>query len=396
MRATLAIVMAMLTLGLSHGPALAQTGAGWLYSLRMLDAQTGWAVEAEGWSGVVAKGAEEFIVRTTDGGVHWKDVTPHAPPGQHVGGPGYAYEAFWLTSSIAWVEAGTLLFRTVDGGQTWKHITTPAYGSIYFVDARSGWLMSGRIVLTRIGPPPWPRNEEEDIYRSIDGGETWTQVASTRADDESSGLPFAGVKEEIIFLNSTTGWVTGTRDKSDLVYLYVTQDGGHTWRLQELPPPPLAVPYHAASPRIQFFTARDGILSISYSVPNRVYPVASGVVFYVTHDGGTTWTPTTPPFATPLTSSSDISQWYTGSSFADVNHGWVMNYGGTLYVTNDSGRQWTTIQPGPPFAGWPVGQIDFISPQVGWATGQGNSLNFLLKTLDGGTTWTPVAYTISR
>jgi photosystem II stability/assembly factor-like uncharacterized protein len=355
MRAILAIVMATLTLGLSHGPALAQTDTGWLSSIHMFDALTGWAVETEGDSGVVAKGAVESVVRTTDGGVHWKDVTPHAPPGQDIGGPGYGYETFWLTSSIAWVKAGTLLFRTIDGGRTWTHATIPAYGSIYFVDARNGWLMSGRIVLTN--GRSCPCGQEEDIYRSVDGGKTWTKVASTRADDERSGLPFAGSKEDINFLNSTTGWITGTHapgDASNLAYLYVTHDGGHTWRLQDLPPLPLAVPFHAYSPMIQIFTARDGILSREYVVPNTVHPVAWGVVFYVTHDGGTTWTPTTPPFATALTTSSDISQGYQGSSFADVNRGWVMNYEGTLYVTSDSGRHWTTIRPGPPFTSSPV------------------------------------------
>jgi len=358
----------------------------------MFDALTGWAVEAEGPGGNPAKGAEEFIVRTSDGGVHWRDVTPRAPAGYHIGGPGYGYKTYWLTSSIAWVEAETLLFRTLDGGRTWKHAIMPSYGSIYFVDVRTGWLMSGKIVLTN--RTSCPCGEEVDIYRSTDGGETWTQVARTRVNDERSGLPFAGRKEDITFLNATTGWITGTRERDDaspLAYVYVTHDDGHTWRLQELPPLPLTVPYRADSPTIRFFTAQDGILSRTYAVPNGAYPVAFGVVFYVTHDGGTTWTPTTPPFATPLTSSPDISQDYQGSSFADVNHGWVVNYGGTLYVTSDSGRHWT-IRSRVPYL--PVGQIEFISPQVGWAVGQ--DFTYVHKTADGGRTWAPVPYTISR
>jgi len=367
----------------------------------MFDALTGWAVDAEGDSGVAAKGAVESVVRTTDGGVHWRDVTPHAPPGQKLAS--LVLQVDWLTSLIAWVELPLdnptrtpLLFRTVDGGRTWTHATIPGYGSIDFVDARNGWLMSGNIVLTRVGPPPWRRNEEADIYRSTDGGATWAKVASARANDERSGLPFAGSKKTITFLNTTTGWITGTRElgaASPLAYLYVTHDGGHSWRLQKLPPLPATVPYRADAPTIQFFTARDGILSRAYSVPNTVHPVAFGVVFYVTHNGGTTWTPTTPPLATPLTNSSDISREYQGSSFADVNHGWVVNYGGTLYVTSDSGRHWTTRSR---LNRVPVGQIDFVSPQLGWAVGQGNDFAYLEKTVDGGRTWAPVAYTILR
>ncbi len=64
-------------------------------------------------------------------------------------------------------------------------------------------------------------------------------------------------------------------------------------------------------------------------------------------------------------------------------------------MTNDGGRQWTTVRPGPPFAN--VGGLDFISPRIGWATGQALSDPFLLKSLDGGRTWTAVTpYTILR
>ena len=291
-----------------------------------------------------------------------------------------------------------MLFHTVDGGQTWQSVTVPAFGSIHFVDAGDGWLMTGKNVLLS--------GQEEDIYRTTDGGKTWTKVASTSADDESSGLPFSGSKNGFTFATLTTGWITGTHDwwthsqdeVSHKTYLYVTHDGGRTWRSQDLPPLPLTVPYHAWSPTIEFFTPQDGILSRLYSVPDNVHPVASGVVFYVTHNGGTTWTPTVPPYAASPTSSSDNSHVLGPLSFSDANHGWVMTDDGTLYVTSDSGLHWTTIRLSLAPSGdrGPVGQIDFISPQVGWAVGRPHFLSFLLKTVDGGHTWTPLSYTISR
>ncbi len=68
MRAAVAVVTATLTLGLGYGSALAQTGAGWLGSIHMFDALTGWAVDAEGAGEVAAKGAVESVVRTTTAG----------------------------------------------------------------------------------------------------------------------------------------------------------------------------------------------------------------------------------------------------------------------------------------------------------------------------------------
>ncbi len=366
MRLAIGIVITTLTLGLGHGPALAQTGAGWLHSIHMFDALTGWAVEAEGGSGVVAKGAVESVVRTTDGGIHWRDVTPHAPPGGKIAlGQGSAFRVDWLNSFVAWVAAAldtpthdTMLFRTVDGGRTWRIAPTPVVGLFQFVNTREGWTLSieGSIA----------RENQAAIYHSTDGGETWTKIASAR---------FPGAYPEITFLSATTGWVApGATDDPEKISPYVTHDGGYTWQQQKLPLPPGEVPFRVAvTMPPTFFTARDGILPVS----------VSRFVFYLTHDGGITWT-----YATPI----PVTQWGP-FSFADVNHGWVTD-GDALLVTRDGGRQWTTIRPGPPFTH--VGELDFISPQVGWAAGRPLFLPVLLKTQDGGRTWKSLPYTISR
>src|SRR5207247_11400163 len=84
MWSAIVIVMAILVLHLGNGSLLAQTGVEWrwLRSLHMFDAQTGWAVSTEGGGGAFSRGAVGSVVRTTDGGFYWRDVTPHAPPGQ--------------------------------------------------------------------------------------------------------------------------------------------------------------------------------------------------------------------------------------------------------------------------------------------------------------------------
>jgi len=166
---------------------------------------------------------------------------------------------------------------------------------------------------------------------------------------------------------------------NDWLYLYVTHDGGRTWRQQKLlVPPGVTSPWNNQTKPPIFFTAQDGILPVYYGYDTS----AVVVVFYVTHDGGTTWTYTTP---------ASVTSYWDPLSFADVSHGWVTE-GDALYVTSDGGHRWTTIRATPPFA--TVRQIDFISPQVGWAVRQTSPL--LLKTLDGSHTWAPVTYTISR
>lgn len=384
MRAAIAIALVILIIGPGYRPMPTQAKAGGvpgMESIRMIDALTGWAVTHE-------PGAERLL-HTTNGGMHWTDVTPFNPSGGLIAN----YHVAVLTSLLAWVSSsdtatGTLtgttqIFHTVDGGRTWRNVAIPALSatSIHFINPNNGWLLSMEEAGTGMG------NEAVNIYRSTDGGATWIKVTSTSAGNERSGLPLEGGKMAITFLDATTGWVTGGGIVSDQLHLYVTHDGGHTWRQQRIPlPVQVTSPWadHPTPPK--FFTARDGILAVGYAYGETQNPPShvSIVVFYATHDGGTTWAYTTPVPAT-------LTSWDSPPSFADMNHGWATNVN-SLYATSDAGHQWTTIRPGPLFAD--VKQLDFMSPRVGWAVRQ--TFPFLLKTVDGGHTWAPVTYTISR
>ncbi len=341
-----------------------------LNSIHMIDALTGWAV--------THKQEANTLLRTIDGGTQWTDVTPLTSSGQQVGAGPVAV----LTSSTAWVANGTKIFHTIDGGRTWRKVALPAGPSDYvtsidFINPREGWLL----VATGV----WMANEAVDIYRSTDGGENWVKVAGAAADNASSGLSTAGSKGAIAFRSATTGWITGANGPAhDELFLYVTYDSGRTWREQGLSvPPQVTSPWFAETAPPKFFTARDGILPVSYSYGTNSNSYGS-VVFYVTHDGGMTWT-----YATPVPAT--LTMWNVTLSFVDMNRGWATD-GDALYETSNGGRQWTRIPPAQLLAD--VKQLDFISPQVGWAVIKISP--YLLKTLDGGRTWIPVLYTISR
>jgi photosystem II stability/assembly factor-like uncharacterized protein len=154
----------------------------------------------------------------------------------------------------------------------------------------------------------------------------------------------------------------------------------------------------------KFFTAQDGTLLTLFNLfDDSGEHTGRAVVLYATHDGGNTWTHTT-----PLAVSKSQTPYY---AIADMNHVWV-THGGVLHATSDGGRQWATLPPPPLFANpnagsepWnlaSVTQLDFISPEVGWAVRNARhrldppTFPFLLKTLDGGRTWSPVTYTILR
>ena len=103
-----------------------------LSSIQMPDPRAGWAVTAKG-----------HVIRTADGGVHWKNVTPHYPA---AAGRRKVVADFFTVSS-AWVAVsqtaagGTtavVVFRTTDGGRTWRETTIQQSSTIYQIAFMEG------------------------------------------------------------------------------------------------------------------------------------------------------------------------------------------------------------------------------------------------------------------
>ncbi len=399
MRAAIGVVVSTLIFSLGYGLVGAQTRGDVpaLDSIHMSDALTGWAVTDQPDA--------DALLRTRDGGIHWTDVTPRSSSGRRI----TVADVAVLDSLTAWVPWSegisgetSHIFHTVDGGRTWRAMDFPGRaGALHFINAHDGWMLANGF--GALG------SEEVDVYRTTDGGETWIKMSGTESYSHAGyppgGPTFAGGKIGITFLNATTGWITGGGNVPNLLYIYATRDGGRTWRQETLPlPPGLSSRWSDIPTPPRFFSAQDGVLLVFYwsEDPATDKSLEKLVVFYVTHDAGATWSLTTP---LPVTKIWDRPSGFADvnlrpTTFADVNHGLVPD-GDTLYMTTDGGRRWTASRPVPPFGD--VKQLDFVSPQIGWAVrsfelseGGRQTPPFLLQTLDGGQTWKPVTYTISE
>jgi len=355
------------TPGNTPHPSKLAGGSGTLISLQMIDLTTGWAL------------SEHAVLRTTDGGLQWKNVTP---PNTRLTRES---SADFLTASLAWVTTPqmngttTQILRTTDGGQTWQQSTIQAtfLKQITFIDSQHGWILSG-----------WGATggaaEAVGVFGTGDGGKTWRNVSSAlpaSTDTPPPGhLPFGGRKSGIHFLNTSTGWITGTVLANDLAWLYVSQDGGSTWHQQSLPLPSGVPSAQLSLLSPTFFSATDGILPALFSDLITGRGIATDI--YVTHDGGTTWKSTMP-----------LPAAFGTIDFVDMQHGWVTD-GMVLYSTSDGGQHWTKLSPGANFK--QVADLSFVSSTTGWAIGgQSNTSSFLLKTADGGKMWTPIPFSIS-
>jgi photosystem II stability/assembly factor-like uncharacterized protein len=339
-----------------------------LTSIRMLNENNGWAF------------TRQSILLTTDGGLHWRDVSPANLSGI-VGNQGVRAGAFF-NASMAWVSLNTKdstiqILRTSDSGQHWDTTTLQGNGfpdRVHFVNAQDGW-----IEIDRGGAAG---SEAVDIYQTTNGGQTWNKVSDTGPTPGS--LPFNGHKTGISFKDTTTGWATGDIARPDFVWLYVTHDGGKTWQHQDLAlPPGIANPTMTTTTPPVFF-GNIGFLPVLIAANTGRLEV-----LYVTHDGGTTWKSTTPLHIAPGSIFSLTSSVYV----FDVNQSWTWpDQWNTSYSTGDGGQHWTTytssIQNG-------VSGMSFISRTTGWAIGNSPTNEPLLfKTTDGGQTWSKVDYSI--
>lgn len=324
------------------------------------------------------------VLRTIDGGVHWKDVTPPKHPATSaVSATFFSVTSAWINMSQA-ASATVLVFRTEDGGQTWQKSSIQtddsSHAQITAIDTQHGWL------LNHISGGP--QAETIEIFRTSNGGKSWertSRVYPASTDGPPPGqLPFGGSKSGLSFVNASTGWVTGSVPVNNLAWVFVTHDGGTTWQQQALPPLPHTTTALLSFMPPTFFTANDGILPVNFTGEN-----TAGFGMYVTHDGGATWNSV--PVAKEASSMSTID-------FIDMQHGWSIDNSGThLYVTIDGGMHWTELASTPISLSLRSFKfLDFVTSELGWAIGATSSNTpVLLKTADGGHSWTPIRYMIS-
>ena len=332
-----------------------------LVTIRFINELDGWGV------------TETQVVRTNDGGVTWYNVTP-----PNVTETGYSVEVFTLDASHAWIQKpdfsnypnSGFLNLTSDGGITWTTITVPFSGArLSFLNPKDGW------ALADLGAGAG--SNAVAVYQTGDGGITWVQtyINDPNHPNASDSLPLGGLKSDLIPLDMQGAFISGVTYASGVIYLYRTDDGGHTWS-------PVDVPIPAGTENAQMgiedgamnmVSATEGFLSVRIAANN------TQTAIYTTQEAGETWTLT--PTLIPGGGRAD---------FLSAQEAVIYN-GGQFFVTRDAARTWVTVSPdvafGESFAG-----MDFVTTMSGWVitvdatTGHRS----LYRTSDGGATWFPV------
>jgi photosystem II stability/assembly factor-like uncharacterized protein len=228
---------------------------------------------------------------------------------------------------------GAGIFRSTDGGTTWSQIASTSgfeYVQDMIIDNNNNLYVALRNLTTL----------NRGVMRSTDGGTTWTQVLGLPLTDfayttgRAADLEVASNGD--VF--ATMGIFTRTMvfKSSFVANGALTGAVGH-WT--EITPPHTTITFRAE-------------LAVAPNNPLRIYLMMQDSVndqvdsFYRSNDGGANWTPLLAPSA--LNNDSNSQVWYDLTMAVDSNNADIVVVGGLQVAkSTDGGTSWSTISASP-------------------------------------------------
>ncbi len=215
-----------------------------------------------------------------------------------------------------------------------------------------------------------------EFTKTTDGGNSWTPGTY-------SGVPSSCTVSDLFAISATQAWIATYLNASSAPTsnqgIYATTDGGSTWTQQT------TANFSSTSSfpdGVYFWDANNGLCFGD--------PVGGYFQIYTTANGGTTWD-AVPTGNIPLSVNGEYG--YTGllDAYGDSTL-WFGTNKGRVFKTTDRGHHWTATSTGLT----EVTTLGFHNDSVGVATyvntdNSGNiSDSAMVKTIDGGATWTNV------
>ncbi|MGC1523769.1 MAG: hypothetical protein WA803_19665 [Steroidobacteraceae bacterium] len=277
------------------------------------------------------------------------------------------------------LSVGNGVYRSSDAGQTWMHLGLDDAEQIpsIAVDPRD----ANRVYAAVLGHPYGP-SAQRGVYRSVDGGATWSRVLDRGENTGSSFIridPFDSNTLYAGFWDARSGpWEDKTMYNGPHGGLYKSTDGGEHWReLKDGLPEGLSQLDVAVAP-----SARGRLYATvaTSSDPAAQHGAAPSVGIYRSEDGGEHWHSATSDSRPALRiGGGDLPIIKVDPSNADI----IYSASIVLMKSVDGGLHWISLKGAP---GGDDYQDLWISPEnsqrIGLAGDQG-----VVVTVNGGKTW---------
>ncbi len=274
--------------------------------------------------------------KTTDGGTSWTPVTDSQIHSSSVGAvavsesnPDVVYIGMGEACLRGNIMQGDGVYKSIDAGKTWTHVGLTDSQTISRI--RINPTNPDIVYVASFGHPAGP-NDERGVYRSKDGGKTWSRVLFRDNHTGAIDLAIDRHNPQVLYAAMWEAYRVSWQMSSGGpgCGLFKSTDGGDTWT---------EITRHKGLP--QGVDGRIGV-TISDADSNRVYAIVeneNGGVFS-SDDAGATWT--------KVSEDRRLRQraFYYTHIFADPKNRdtlYVLNTG--FYKSTDGGKTYRTLRP---------------------------------------------------
>jgi hypothetical protein len=303
---------------------------------------------------ILAGSASGGLWVSADGGFTWRanqDFLPNLSISAIVFDPVNAATVYMGTGEASAGLVGLGAFKSSDGGNTWQFLQATS------VDANPDWRFVNRIAVHPSQPGVLlagvtnANRVTGGIYRSVDGGQSWTKVATMRAldiafDPNAPTNALAGLDDGTLGYSRDTGatWtrtvplipgpsgrgatsraeIAFARNQPGLAYASIDNNKGEVWRSSDA-----GVSWEMLSNPQHLGDQGDYDNAIWIDPTDSLHVVVAGLDIYQSRDGGATFV--------------KVSDWRLGPTSAHADHHALVsppNFGPAnpvLYNANDGG-----------------------------------------------------------
>lgn len=284
-----------------------------LSAIDFIDDNTGWIVgdinELEG-----------AILKTTDGGEHWRAISSTDE---------FLSDVDFIDDRHGWASgySGTIM-GTDDGGQTWQKLRNTAeqeiINSLVFQDTKQGWAVGATGL----------------VLQTTDGGKNW-QPLDLKTKNDLWRIRFQGDLGIIVGENGT---------------VFMTTNGGKDWQAKQIPIK-LAKVENKKSTSSPHPPTQLALFDAAIIDKDNIWLAGEQGTLLHTTDGGQVWQTVTAKF----------DNLFRSIEFADAQRGYIVGSVGLILCTTDGGQNWQQI---PLKRTLNIGGLKVLPSGRAWAVGR--------------------------